>query len=123
MDSMIYIDGKFYSKGEAKVSVYDHGLLYGDGVFEGIRCYNGNVFRLKQHIDRLYDSARAIALEIKESKRGMEEIVLNTLRENKLKEAIAAYNRFSFLKYVCFKPRYRQMIKQAQEQITTKTKS
>jgi len=60
----IYIDGKFYSKDEANISVFDHGLLYGDGIFEGIRVYNGKVFRLKEHIDRLYSSAQAIALNI-----------------------------------------------------------
>ncbi len=56
-EALIYIDGEFYAKSEAKVSVYDHGLLYGDGVFEGIRAYGGVVFKLKEHIDRLYDSA------------------------------------------------------------------
>ena len=60
----VYINGKLLDKSDAKISVYDHGLLYGDGVFEGIRVYSGTVFRLRQHIDRLYDSARAIALEI-----------------------------------------------------------
>lgn len=60
----VYINGKFFDKSEAKVSVYDHGLLYGDGVFEGIRIYSGKIFRLQEHLDRLYDSARAIYLEI-----------------------------------------------------------
>ncbi len=86
-EPLIYIDGRFYPKSEAKISVYDHGLLYGDGVFEGIRCYNGNVFRLKQHIDRLYDSGRAINLEIPISKKEMTEIVLESIRKNNLKEA------------------------------------
>jgi branched-chain amino acid aminotransferase len=86
-EPLIYIDGEYYPKGEAKVSVYDHGLLYGDGIFEGIRCYNGNVFRLKQHIDRLYDSARAIALDIPASKEEMTKIVVETLRKNNLKDA------------------------------------
>src|SRR5213595_1097012 len=62
--SQIYVDGKFYAEGEAKVSVFDHGLLYGDGVFEGIRFYNGRVFRLEEHIRRLFDSARAIILDL-----------------------------------------------------------
>ena len=53
----IYINGKLFDKADAKISVYDHGLLYGDGVFEGIRVYNGKIFRLKEHIDRLYESA------------------------------------------------------------------
>ena len=60
----IFIDGKFCSERDAKVSVFDHGLLYGDGVFEGIRAYNGRVFKLKEHIDRLFYSAKAILLEI-----------------------------------------------------------
>ena len=60
----IFIDGKFYSERDAKISVFDHGLLYGDGVFEGIRAYNGRVFKLREHIDRLFYSARAILLEM-----------------------------------------------------------
>src|SRR5215469_7689729 len=62
--SIIYIDGKFYPEADAKVSVFDHGLLYGDGIFEGIRFYNGRVFRLEEHLERLWDSARAIMLTI-----------------------------------------------------------
>ncbi len=61
---LVYIDGKYYPKSQAKISVYDHGLLYGDGVFEGIRAYNGVVFKLREHIDRLYRSARVIISEI-----------------------------------------------------------
>jgi branched-chain amino acid aminotransferase len=68
---LIYIDGKYLLKSEAKISVYDHGFLYGDGVFEGIRAYNGSVFKLKEHIDRLYASARAIMLEIPITKEEM----------------------------------------------------
>jgi len=83
----IYIDGKFYPKSEAKVSVYDHGLLYGDGVFEGIRAYNGVVFKLKEHIDRLYASAHTIMLQIPLSKDQMIRAVLDTLKKNKLKDA------------------------------------
>jgi hypothetical protein len=60
----VYIDGAYYPKSQAKVSVFDHGLLYGDGVFEGIRAYNGSVFKLKEHVDRLYRSAHMIMLEI-----------------------------------------------------------
>jgi len=60
----IYLNGKFYAKDQAKISVFDHGLLYGDGVFEGIRAYNGKVFKLKEHLKRLYHSARAITLNI-----------------------------------------------------------
>jgi len=58
----IYIDGSFYPEAEAKVSVFDHGLLYGDGIFEGIRFYNGRVFKLTEHLERLWDSAKAICL-------------------------------------------------------------
>ncbi len=83
----IYIDGKYYPKSEAKVSVYDHGFLYGDGVFEGIRAYNGVVFKLKEHIDRLYRSAHAITLKIPLSKEEMEAAVIETLRKNKLKDS------------------------------------
>jgi len=86
-ESFIYIDGKFYPKFEAKVSVYDHGLLYGDGVFEGIRAYNGVVFKLKEHIDRLYRSAHTIMLQIPLTKSEMTRAVLETLRKNKLKDA------------------------------------
>lgn len=78
----IYISGKLYDKADAKISVYDHGLLYGDGVFEGIRCYESKVFRLARHIDRLYESARAIHLEIPISKEEMAEAVESTLRAN-----------------------------------------
>ena len=67
----IYLNGKLVPEREAKVSVFDHGLLYGDGVFEGIRSYDGRVFMLDQHIDRLYASAKAIALEIPMTRAGM----------------------------------------------------
>lgn len=83
----VYIDGKFYDKEEAKISVFDHGLLYGDGVFEGIRSYNRRVFKLAEHIDRLYNSAKAIMLEIPVSKREIEQAVLETLRVNNLADA------------------------------------
>ncbi|MCG9134036.1 branched-chain-amino-acid transaminase [Candidatus Poribacteria bacterium] len=84
---LIYIDGEFLPKAEAKVSVFDHGLLYGDGVFEGIRSYNGRVFKLDEHLERLYDSAKSIMLEIPISIETMEETVLETLRRNNLREA------------------------------------
>ena len=71
MTPKIYISGKFYDKADARISVYDHGLLYGDGVFEGIRIYDGKVFRLKEHVDRLFDSARSIYLEIPLSREQM----------------------------------------------------
>jgi branched-chain amino acid aminotransferase len=81
----IYIDGKYYSKDDAKISVFDHGLLYGDGVFEGIRMYNGRIFRLEDHLDRLYDSARTIDLCIPMTKEEMAEAMKETIRRNKLK--------------------------------------
>ncbi len=84
---LVYINGKFCPKSEAKVSVYDHGFLYGDGVFEGIRAYDGSVFRLKEHIARLYSSARAILLEIPLTKEEMSAAVIQTLRKNKLTTA------------------------------------
>lgn len=84
---LVYLDGEFVPENEAKISVFDHGFLYGDGVFEGIRAYNGRVFRLKEHIDRLYDSAKAIDLEIPVSKDEFVEIILETLRKNNLRDA------------------------------------
>jgi branched-chain amino acid aminotransferase len=84
---LVYVDGEFYPKSEAKVSVYDHGLLYGDGVFEGIRAYNGIVFKLKEHIDRLYRSAHPIFLRIPLTKDEMSEAVVETLRKNNLTDA------------------------------------
>jgi len=86
-EPQIYIDGTFYPKSQAKISVYDHGLLYGDGVFEGIRAYNGTVFKLKEHIDRLYDSAHAMMLQIPLTKEQMTQTVLETLRKNSLRDA------------------------------------
>jgi len=83
----IYIDGVYYLKSQAKVSVYDHGLLYGDGVFEGIRAYNGIVFKLKEHIKRLYNSAHALRLTIPLTKDEMIKAVLETLRRNGLQDA------------------------------------
>lgn len=83
----IYINGKFYDKSSAKVSVFDHGLLYGDGVFEGIRSYNRLVFKLKEHIERLYESAKSIMLDIPLAKEEMIKAVLLTLKENGLKDA------------------------------------
>lgn len=85
-EAKIYIDGKFYSEANAKVSVFDHGLLYGDGIFEGIRFYNGRVFRLGEHLDRLWDSARSICLEIPMTRAGMTEAVLETIRQNHLRD-------------------------------------
>ncbi len=83
---LIYLDGEFVPCSEAKISVFDHGLLYGDGVFEGIRCYNGNVFKLDEHLERLYDSAKSIMLQIPISIEEMKENLLETLRRNDLHE-------------------------------------
>jgi len=82
----IYINGKFYKKEEAKISVFDHGLLYGDGVFEGIRSYNRIVFKLKEHIDRLFESAKSIMLTIPLKKEELIKAVILTLKENKLED-------------------------------------
>lgn len=86
-EPLIYVDGEYYPKSQAKISVYDHGLLYGDGVFEGIRAYNGVVFKLKEHIDRLYRSAHTIMLQIPMTKEEMMNVVLETLRRNGFKDA------------------------------------
>jgi len=82
----IFIDGKYKSERDAKISVFDHGLLYGDGVFEGIRAYNGRVFRLKEHIDRLFCSAKAILLEIPMSPEALMKATIETCRQNKLRD-------------------------------------
>jgi len=82
----IYIDGKYFDEKTAKVSVFDHGLLYGDGIFEGIRAYNGRVFKLTEHIDRLYCSAKALLLEIPLTPAQMTKAVVETCRRNKLRD-------------------------------------
>ncbi len=84
---VIYLNGEFVSKKDAKISVFDHGLLYGDGVFEGIRSYKGRVFKLDEHLQRLYNSAKAIRLTILLNIKEMEEAVLETLRRNNLHDA------------------------------------
>jgi branched-chain amino acid aminotransferase len=83
----VYLNGAFVPESEAKISVYDHGFLYGDGVFEGIRAYNGRIFRLDEHVDRLYESAKAIGLEIPVSKKEMAELLLESCRVNNLRDA------------------------------------
>jgi len=83
----VYVNGVFYEKEEARVSVFDHGYLYGDGVFEGIRAYNGRIFRLEEHIDRLFDSARAIWLDIGKTREEMMEICAESCRVNGLRDA------------------------------------
>jgi branched-chain amino acid aminotransferase len=82
----IYVDGKYYTERDAKISVFDHGLLYGDGVFEGIRAYNGRVFKLKEHIDRLFYSAKSILLRIPLSHSQVMRIVLDTCRRNQIRD-------------------------------------
>lgn len=81
----IYIDGKFFDEKTAKVSVFDHGLLYGDGVFEGIRAYNGRVFKLAEHIERLFCSARAILLKVPMSRKELIKAVVQTCRRNRIR--------------------------------------
>ncbi len=82
----IYIDGEFFAPADAKISVFDHGLLYGDGIFEGIRFYNGRVFRLEAHLDRLWDSARSICLQIPLDREEMREATLEAIRQNELRD-------------------------------------
>jgi branched-chain amino acid aminotransferase len=84
MSLQISIDGKFYDKENAKISVFDHGLLYGDGVFEGIRSYNGKVFRMEEHLDRLWNSAKAIWLQLPISKPEMSQAIYDTLVANNI---------------------------------------
>ncbi|MFC0469458.1 branched-chain-amino-acid transaminase [Halalkalibacter kiskunsagensis] len=86
-EQWIYLNGEFVEKKDAKVSVYDHGFLYGDGVFEGIRVYEGNVFRLQEHLDRLYNSAKSIMLSIPHTKEEMKKLVVKTLQKNHLSNA------------------------------------
>ena len=87
----IYLDGKFVDDADAKISVFDHGLLYGDGVFEGIRLYQGNVFRLDEHLERLEYSAKAILLNIGLTRQQLSDITCETCRQNNLTDA---YIRF-----------------------------
>jgi len=82
----IYIDGKYFDEQSAKISVFDHGLLYGDGIFEGIRAYHGRVFKLKEHIDRLFYSAKAILLNIPMSHEEVTRAVVATCRENQIRD-------------------------------------
>ena len=82
----VYIDGQYYDKEEAKISVYDHGLLYGDGIFEGIRIYNGKIFKLNEHVERLFQSAQAICLKIPLSEKDLKEAISDTVRMNDLRE-------------------------------------
>lgn len=85
-EKVIYLDGKFVAKEDAKISVYDHGFLYGDGIFEGIRIYNGNIFKCKEHLDRLYDSAKSIMLNIPLSYQEMQEALVETIKRNEMRD-------------------------------------
>lgn len=82
----IYLNGEYVTKENAKVSVYDHGFLYGDGIFEGIRVYDGNIFKCKEHLNRLYDSAKSIMLDIPLTLPEMQEAVAETIRRNGLRD-------------------------------------
>ncbi len=87
MEQVVYLNGEYVPKEVAKISVFDHGFLYGDGVFEGIRAYGGKVFKLEEHLKRLFESAKAISLKIPLSRRELKESILETLRRNKLYDA------------------------------------
>jgi branched-chain amino acid aminotransferase len=85
MSQVIYLNGKYVNKEDAKISVYDHGFLYGDGIFEGIRIYNGNIFKCKEHLNRLYDSAKSIMLDIPLSYEEMEQALIESVNKNGLR--------------------------------------
>lgn len=87
MSIQVYIDGQFYAKEDAKISVFDHGLLYGDGVFEGIRSYSSCVFKLEEHLDRLWESAHSLMLSIPTTKAQMQKAIIETLKRNQLKDS------------------------------------
>ncbi|MBO9609216.1 MAG: branched-chain-amino-acid transaminase [Paenibacillaceae bacterium] len=86
MAQWIYLNGEYVSKENALISVYDHGFLYGDGIFEGIRIYNGNIFKGKEHLDRLYDSAKSIMLNIPLLYAEMQQVLIETIRKNEMKD-------------------------------------
>ncbi|MGL4361870.1 MAG: branched-chain-amino-acid transaminase [Cellulosilyticaceae bacterium] len=85
-EKIIYLDGEFVTEDKAKISVFDHGVLYGDGVFEGIRIYNGRIFKCEEHIDRLFEAAKAIMLNITLTKTKMKEILIETCQKNQLRD-------------------------------------
>jgi len=87
MSLLVYLDGKWCPKEKAKISIFDHGLLYGDGVFEGIRSYKGLVFKLHEHLDRLWESAHTLMLDIPMTKKQMETTIVKTLKKNKLRDS------------------------------------
>ena len=84
---IVYVNGSFVSEEEAKISVFDHGFLYGDGVFEGIKAYNGRIFALAEHVDRFYESAQSIQLELPLSRSEMKNAIIETVRRNNLRDA------------------------------------
>lgn len=86
MAQWIYLDGEFVTKENAKVSVYDHGFLYGDGIFEGIRIYDGNIFKCHEHLVRLYDSAKSIDLNIPLTMDEMQQVLIESIRKNELRD-------------------------------------
>src|ERR1700704_3909702 len=86
-DGLVYVSGAWQSAADASISVFDHGLLYGDGVFEGIRAYNGRVFHLREHLARLFNSAKGILLDLPWSRQEVEAAILETIRKNDLKDA------------------------------------
>lgn len=86
MEPIVYIDGQYLPKKDAKISVFDHGLLYGDGIFEGIRTYGGRVFKLDRHLERLYQSARMISLEVPLSRADFRDVILEVCRRNEVQE-------------------------------------
>lgn len=86
MSQWIYLNGEFVKKEDATISVFDHGFLYGDGIFEGIRIYNGNIFKCKEHLDRLYDSAHSIALTIPLTQDEMEQVLIESVNKNGLRD-------------------------------------
>jgi len=110
MPSLVYINGEFYDRENAKISVFDHGFLYGDGVFEGIRAYNGMIFRLTEHVDRLFDSAKVIALIPSISKKEMEDIIVKTcakagMRDGYIRPIISrGIGDLGLNPYLCEKP-------------------
>ena len=87
MGAVIYVNGRFVSKNEATVSVYDHGFLYGDGVFEGIRVYQGRIFKLEAHVDRLFESAHTLGIQIPLDRREMTEAIIKTVRRSEFQDA------------------------------------
>jgi len=86
MEPIVYIDGQYLPKKDAKISVFDHGLLYGDGIFEGIRTYGGRVFKLDRHLERLYQSAEMISLEVPLSQADFRDVILEVCRRNEVQE-------------------------------------